>query len=118
MCLSVIKEKFGRWKASTRPLSIFVNTSNFKVPQKSGLTKRLQRNVSFFRSNYVVVFLVLVLYCLITWPLMQGFLIFFWVILTSLILITIHAVFYNSDAMDLAPRENTEDVASCTVEEV
>ena len=82
------------------------------------LIKRLQKNLKSFRSNYVVVCLLLVLYVLITGVLMQGLLIFLWVILTSLILITSHAVFYNSDAIDIAAEEDTEHIASSMAEEV
>ena len=43
----------------------------FQVPPSAGrLSKRLYKNVDYFQSNYVMVFLVLVLYCLITSPLL------------------------------------------------
>ena len=38
------------------------------------------------------------------------------VILTSLILITSHAIFYNSDAIDIAAEEDTEHIASTMAE--
>ena len=42
-----------------------------QVPPSAGrLSKRLYKNVDYFQSNYVMVFLVLVLYCLITSPLL------------------------------------------------
>ena len=42
-----------------------------QVPLSAGrLSKRLYKNVDYFQSNYVMVFLVLVLYCLITSPLL------------------------------------------------
>ena len=34
------------------------------------MTKRLYKNVEYFQSNYVMVFIVLVLYCLISSPLL------------------------------------------------
>merc|ERR1712165_574839 len=66
-----VKEWFGRRKANVRPFGVFFNTSNFQVPPSAGrLTKRLYKNVEYFQSNYVMVFFVLVLYCLITSPLL------------------------------------------------
>merc|ERR1712115_309598 len=66
-----VKEWFGRRKASIRPAGVFFNTSNFQVPPSAGrLTKRLYKNVEYFQSNYVMVFIVLVLYCLLTSPLL------------------------------------------------
>ena len=42
-----------------------------QVPPSAGrLTKRLYKNVEYFQSNYVMVFIVLVLYCLISSPLL------------------------------------------------
>ena len=90
-----VKEWFGRRKANVRPFGVFFNTSNFQVdhninkhfiiidnpsndscyceqvpPSAGRLTKRLYKNVEYFQSNYVMVFFVLVLYCLITSPLL------------------------------------------------
>jgi len=66
-----IKEWFGKRRANIRPLGEFFNTSNFQVPPSAGrLTKRLYKNVEYFQSNYVMVFIVLVLYCLISSPLL------------------------------------------------
>jgi len=66
-----VKEWFGRRKATIRPAGVFFNTANFQVPPSAGrLSKRLYKNVEYFQSNYVLVFMVLVLYCLITSPLL------------------------------------------------
>merc|ERR1712242_30851 len=66
-----VKEWFGKRRANIRPIGTFFNTSNFQVPPSAGrLSKRLYKNVDYFQSNYVAVFLVLVLYCLITSPLL------------------------------------------------
>jgi len=66
-----VKEWFGKRRANIRPLGEFFNTSNFQVPPSAGrLTKRLYKNVEYFQSNYVMVFIVLVLYCLISSPLL------------------------------------------------
>merc|ERR1712102_2688 len=67
----VVKEWLQKKRANLRPFGTFFNTSNFQVPPSAGrLSKRLYKNVEYFQSNYVLVFLVLVLYCLITSPLL------------------------------------------------
>jgi len=67
----VVKEWFTKKRANLRPLGTFFKTSNFQVPPSAGrLTKRLYKNIEYFQSNYVLVFLVLVLYCLISSPLL------------------------------------------------
>lgn len=53
-----------------RPWTEFLNTSNFKtVPSMPRLSSRIMRNLSYFQSNYICVFIVLMIYCLITSPL-------------------------------------------------
>ena len=48
-----------------------ITNPNHQVPPSAGrLSKRLYKNVEYFQSNYVMVFLVLVLYCLISSPLL------------------------------------------------
>merc|ERR1712228_892477 len=67
----VVKEWLQKKRANLRPFGTFFNTSNFQVPPSAGrLSKRLYKNVEYFQSNYVLVFMVLVLYCLITSPLL------------------------------------------------
>merc|ERR1712061_370855 len=173
MSLSVaqplVREWLAKRRANIRPIGTFFNTSNFQVPPSAGrLSKRLYKNVDYFQSNYVAVFLVLVLYCLITSPLLiivlaasggaayiaglknaerklsiaghevsltQQYLgigicsvpfflfagatgLLFWVVGASLVLITGHAAFYNYDALDLGPGEDTEKLVGSIVEEV
>ena len=85
-----ISQPVREWVASTRenirPLGTFCNTANFqvgwlsssslvnyhsKVPPSLGrFTKRFFKNIDYFQSNYVLVFLVLVLYCLISSPML------------------------------------------------
>ena len=58
-------------KANVRPWSVFLNTSNIKCPPNlSRLNKRIIRNVEYFQSNYLFVFIGLVIYCLVTSPLL------------------------------------------------
>merc|ERR1712002_131766 len=67
----VVKEWFAKKRANIRPLGTFFNTAHFQVPPSAGrLTKRLYKNIEYFQSNYMLVFLVLVVYCLITSPLL------------------------------------------------
>ncbi|XP_037946486.1 prenylated Rab acceptor protein 1-like [Teleopsis dalmanni] len=53
-----------------RPWSEFLNTGNFKpAVSMPRLTNRYIRNLKYFQSNYIFVFIVLMIYCLITSPL-------------------------------------------------
>ncbi|CAD7014624.1 prenylated Rab acceptor protein 1 [Ceratitis capitata] len=53
-----------------RPWSEFVNTANFKTAASMPrLTSRFVRNLSYFQSNYIFIFVILMIYCLITSPL-------------------------------------------------
>ncbi|XP_011209946.1 prenylated Rab acceptor protein 1 [Bactrocera dorsalis] len=54
-----------------RPWSEFINTSNFKTAASMPrLTNRFVRNISYFQSNYIFIFVLLMIYCLITSPLL------------------------------------------------
>merc|ERR1711874_514810 len=75
MSLSVaqplVREWLAKRRANLRPVGTFFNTANFQVPPSAGrLSKRVVKNIEFFQSNYVCVFMVLVLYCLISSPLL------------------------------------------------
>merc|ERR1711973_584690 len=75
MSLSVaqplVREWLAKRRANLRPLGTFFSTANFQVPPSAGrLSKRLVKNLDYFQSNYVLVFLVLVIYCLISSPLL------------------------------------------------
>ncbi|XP_013108170.1 prenylated Rab acceptor protein 1 [Stomoxys calcitrans] len=53
-----------------RPWSEFLKTDNFKsAASMPRLTSRFVRNLDYFKSNYIFVFIVLMIYCLITSPL-------------------------------------------------
>ncbi|SPP74533.1 prenylated Rab acceptor protein 1 [Drosophila guanche] len=57
-------------RSSMRPWTVFFNVQNFKTAvSMQRLTGRLKRNLSYFQSNYIFVFVVLMIYCLITSPL-------------------------------------------------
>merc|ERR1740128_874104 len=63
----LLRDWLAKRRANLRPVGTFFNTANFQVPPSAGrLSKRLVKNVDYFQSNYVLVFLILVLYCLIS----------------------------------------------------
>jgi len=67
----VVREWIQKKRDEVRPWTTFVKTSNFNVPQNAPkFTKRFYKNIEHFQSNYVFVFLILFLYCLITSPLL------------------------------------------------
>lgn len=58
-------------RENVRPWLSFVNSQNFKAPPNiQRWSKRLVKNVDYFQSNYLFVFIGLILYCLITSPLL------------------------------------------------
>merc|ERR1719458_1364746 len=126
MSLSVaqplVREWLAKRRANLRPVGTFFNTANFQAPPSAGrLSKRLVKNVDYFQSNYVLVFLILVLYCLISSPLLLIVIagaggIVFWVLGASLFFITAHAAFYNYDALEVP--EDQEQLVGAIVEEV
>jgi len=163
----LVREWVNARKATIRPIGTFFNTKNFQVPPSAGrLSKRMLKNVEYFQSNYVIVFLVLFIYCLITSPLLLIILglaggacylisvknqsqkitiggheislagqysivllcciplfllagaggVVFWVLGASLFCISMHAAFYNYDALDVP--EDQEPLTGEIVEEV
>ncbi|CAG9770232.1 unnamed protein product [Ceutorhynchus assimilis] len=144
------KEWIQQQRQNVRPWLVFVQTSNFKAPASiPRLSKRIMRNIEYFQANYLYVFLGLIIYCLITSPLIllaiactfyagykvnqrhlqKKFVLFgreltlaqqyglvslcsmpvyywvgahgamFWVLGASMVIITLHAAFYNIDAL-------------------
>ncbi|XP_053697402.1 prenylated Rab acceptor protein 1 [Sabethes cyaneus] len=148
-------------RQNVRPWSEFLQTANFKtVANIPRLTNRIIRNLAYFQSNYLFVFLGLIVYCLLTSPLILIVLgavlyacykikqanapvaffsrqlntnqqciavniasipllylagagaVMFWVLGASFFLISIHAAFYNIDAI---VTEDTETFLTETV---
>lgn len=65
------KEWLATRRQHVRPWLQFVQTSNFRMPVSlPRLSKRIMRNIEYFQSNYLFVFLGLIAYCLITSPLL------------------------------------------------
>jgi len=84
----VSKQHAAEWVAKSRenirPWATFFATARFKTPLSAQrLPRRIVKNVEYFQSNYLLVFAVLFLYCLITSPLlliafMAKFMILYW----------------------------------------
>jgi len=142
----------NRRRENIRPVGTFFSTNNFQIPPSVGrLTTRLKKNVEYFQSNYMLVFLVMVVYCLISSPILlmviavaggaayfaakknnerkvtilghevtlahqlgaiivcsSPFLVIagagaavFWVLGASIFTVTVHAAFYNYDALEV-----------------
>ncbi|GCC17139.1 hypothetical protein chiPu_0021492 [Chiloscyllium punctatum] len=58
------KEWIERRRLTIRPWASFVDQKRFSRPKNFGeMCKRLVKNVEYFQSNYVFVFLGLIVYC-------------------------------------------------------
>ncbi|CAG8750326.1 9916_t:CDS:2, partial [Acaulospora morrowiae] len=69
----------NRYKGSIRPFNEFFDRTRFSKPNGMGsVAQRLSYNLTHFQSNYILVVLGLLIYCLIT---------NFWLLLTILLLI-------------------------------
>ncbi|KAH8305174.1 hypothetical protein KR018_009144 [Drosophila ironensis] len=56
-------------RCSLRPWGVFLNVNNFnKICSIHCLNRRVMANLSYYQSNYIFVFFVLMIYCLITAP--------------------------------------------------
>ncbi|CAH2318827.1 prenylated Rab acceptor 1 [Pelobates cultripes] len=65
------KDWFDRRRAHIRPWSNFVDQRRFSRPGNFGdLCKRVTRNVEHFQSNYIFIFMGLIMYCIITSPML------------------------------------------------
>ncbi|XP_051845488.1 prenylated Rab acceptor protein 1 [Antechinus flavipes] len=65
------REWLEQRRATIRPWGSFLDQRRFSRPRNLGeLCKRLVRNVEHYQSNYVFVFLGLILYCVVTSPML------------------------------------------------
>lgn len=65
----IVQEWVQQRRENIRPWTTFFNTSNIrKPPSVARLTKRVLANVEYFKSNYLFVYIGLVLYCLLVSP--------------------------------------------------
>jgi len=49
-----------------KPWSEFFNTKKFGLPKVDGIVQRVQYNLSYFLTNYLCIFVVLLIYCVVT----------------------------------------------------
>lgn len=65
------KEWLGKRKQSIRPWRKFVDVNKFQVPKSlAHASSRVVTNVEHFQSNYLFVFIGLIVYCILTSPLL------------------------------------------------
>ncbi|KAK8756122.1 hypothetical protein V5799_001175 [Amblyomma americanum] len=65
------KQWLSQKKQTIRPWKQFVNFNRFSVPKNiSDASTRVIRNVEHFQSNYLFVFIGLIVYCILTSPLL------------------------------------------------
>lgn len=65
------REWLLKTREGIRPWGEFINTSRFKTPKSvAPLPKRIVQNINHFQSNYLFVFLGLVVFCILTSPLL------------------------------------------------
>ncbi|OWF46811.1 Prenylated Rab acceptor protein 1 [Mizuhopecten yessoensis] len=65
------REWLSRTREGIKPWGEFISTSKFKVPKSiTPVPKRIVKNIEHFQSNYLFVFLGLVLFCVLTSPLL------------------------------------------------
>ncbi|KAF7227023.1 prenylated Rab acceptor protein 1 [Nothobranchius furzeri] len=68
---SMAKEWFDRRRLSIRPWASFVDQRKFSKPRNFGeLCQRVVKNVEVYNSNYTFIFLGLILYCIISSPML------------------------------------------------
>ncbi|KAL8572008.1 hypothetical protein ACOMHN_038366 [Nucella lapillus] len=65
------REWFSKTRESVKPWGEFINTKRFKMPSSvAPVPKRIVKNVEHFQGNYLFVFLGLVLFCVLTSPML------------------------------------------------
>ncbi|XP_073703715.1 prenylated Rab acceptor protein 1 [Garra rufa] len=68
---SVIKEWVDRRRKSIRPWASFVDQRKFSKPRNFGeLCQRVVRNLNTYHSNYTFIFMGLILYCIVSSPML------------------------------------------------
>lgn len=73
MSLEMLKPNvwINRKRETLKPIGEFFNFAKFKKPSSAPQAmSRLVKNTAYFQSNYLVVFFVLALYCVLTSPLL------------------------------------------------
>lgn len=75
MSISLSNVSAREWISKTRegikPWGEFINTGKFKVPKSiTPVPRRIIKNIELFQSNYMFVFIGLVLFCILTSPML------------------------------------------------
>lgn len=66
-----LREMIQKTRQSVKPWTEFLNYKQFKVPTGPGpASKRLIKNIENYQGNYVFVFVILVIFCILTSPLL------------------------------------------------
>merc|ERR1711976_117563 len=66
-----VREWVQKRRESIQPWGDFLNTAKFKLPKSvAPVGKRIVANIEKFQSNYLFVFLLLVVFCILTSPLL------------------------------------------------
>ncbi|KAI3361180.1 hypothetical protein L3Q82_013375 [Scortum barcoo] len=69
--VSMAKEWIDRRRVSIRPWTSFVDQRKFSKPRNFGeMCQRVVKNVEIYNSNYTFIFLGLILYCIISSPML------------------------------------------------
>jgi len=65
-----LKEMFSHWKSermgSMRGWGLFCDRSKFGPPKIAEIYSRMKNNVQYFQTNYILVFVLLAIYCILT----------------------------------------------------
>lgn len=65
------KDWLQKRRESVQPWTLFLNTSKFKLPKSvAPVGKRIVANIEKFQSNYMFVFIALVVFCILTSPML------------------------------------------------
>ncbi|GFN91285.1 pra1 family protein [Plakobranchus ocellatus] len=65
------REWFSRTRESVKPWGDFINTKRMGVPKSvAPLPKRIVKNIEHFQGNYLFVFMGLVIFCILTSPML------------------------------------------------
>uniref|UniRef100_A0A3Q3XDT4 PRA1 family protein n=1 Tax=Mola mola TaxID=94237 RepID=A0A3Q3XDT4_MOLML len=71
LSISMAKEWIDRRRVSIRPWASFVDQRKFSKPRNFGeMCQRVVKNVEIYNSNYTFIFLGLILYCIISSPML------------------------------------------------
>ncbi|XP_045207452.1 prenylated Rab acceptor protein 1-like isoform X2 [Mercenaria mercenaria] len=65
------REWFAKTRDGIRPWGEFINTGRFQTPKSvAPMPKRIIKNIEHFQSNYLFVFIGLVVFCILTSPML------------------------------------------------